>query len=142
MVLMDLADHEAALTSMHRALVDEGILLLSISHPCFTTPSCGWVKDDGGNKLYWKVDRYFVEGAYEQPVPPGAEEGLILFHRTLSTYLRSLLRTGFALLDVIEPMPAQEMLANYPRFRDDVRMSHFIVLKLQKRRVVLSGHMA
>jgi SAM-dependent methyltransferase len=133
MVLMDLADYEAALSSMHRALVDDGILLLSICHPCFTTPDCGWVKDDEGYKLYWKVDRYFIEGAYEQPVPPDAEEGLILFHRTLSTYLRTLLRMGFTLVDVIEPKPAEEMLAQYPHFRDDVRMSHFIIFKLQKR---------
>ena len=133
MVLMDLADYEAALSSMHRALVDDGILLLSICHPCFTTPDCGWVKDDEGYKLYWKVNRYFIEGAYEQPVPPDAEEGLILFHRTLSTYLRTLLRMGFTLVDVIEPKPAEEMLAQYPHFRDDVRMSHFIIFKLQKR---------
>jgi hypothetical protein len=141
-MLMDLADYEAALSSMHRALVDDGILLLSISHPCFTTPDCGWVRDDEGYKLYWKVDRYFVEGAYEQPVLFDAEEGLILFHRTLSTYLRTLLRMDFALLDVIEPEPAEEMLAQYPRFRDDIRMSHFIVLKLQKRRVASAGSSA
>jgi len=132
MMLMDLADHEAALASMHRALVEGGILVLSISHPCFIAPDCGWVKDDEGNKLHWKVDRYFAEGAYEQPVPPDAEEGLILFHRTLSTYLRTLLRTGFVLLDVIEPAPAEEMLTRYPRFRDDFRMSHFIVFKARK----------
>lgn len=142
MMLMDLADHEAALTSMHRALVEGGILVLSISHPCFTTPDCGWVKDDEGNKLYWKVDRYFAEGAYEQPMPPDAEDGLILFHRTLSTYLRTLLRTGFTLVDVIEPAPTEEMLARYPHFWDDFRMSHFIVFKLQKRRVTPSGNVA
>jgi SAM-dependent methyltransferase len=133
MMLMDLADYEAALFSMHRALVDDGILLLSISHPCFTTPDSGWVRDDKGNRLYWKVDRYFIEGAYEQRVPPDAEEGLILFHRTLSTYLRTLLRMSFLLLDVIEPMPAEDMMDRYPHFRDDVRMSHFIILKLQKQ---------
>jgi SAM-dependent methyltransferase len=142
MMLMDLGDHEAALSSMHRALVAGGILVLSIAHPCFTTPDCGWVKDDEGNKLYWKVDRYFAEGAYEQPMPPDAEEGLILFHRTLSTYLRTLLRMDFLLLDVIEPMPAEEMLARYPHFRDDFRMSHFIVFKLQKRCAASPGHVA
>jgi hypothetical protein len=49
---------------------------------------------------------------------------------------------GFTLLDVIEPAPAKEMLAQYPRFRDDVRMSHFIVFKLQKRRVASAGRLA
>jgi hypothetical protein len=32
----------------------------------------------------------------------------------------------------IEPKPAEEMLSAYPRFRDDFRMSHFIVFKARK----------
>jgi len=134
MVLMDLADHCAALRSIHRVLVESGILVFSICHPCFITPGCGWIRNSEGKKLYWKVDGYFAEGACEQPVPQGAEEGLLLFHRTLSNYLRTLLKTGFELLDVIEPKPADEMLTKYPRFRDDFRMCHFIVFKARKTR--------
>jgi 2-polyprenyl-3-methyl-5-hydroxy-6-metoxy-1,4-benzoquinol methylase len=132
MMLMGLADHRAALKSFYRLLTKGGILVFSISHPCFTTPDCGWVRDSDGTKLHWKVDHYFQEGPYEQPVPRGAEEGTLLFHRTLSNYLQTLLRTGFTLLDVIEPKPAEEMLAKYPRFRDDFRMGHFIVFKVKK----------
>jgi len=132
MVLMDLADHRAALQGFYRLLVESGILVFSISHPCFTTPGHGWIKDKDGAKLYWKVDRYFEEGAYEQPVPQEAKERLILFHRTLSNYIMTLLGTGFALLDVVEPKPAEEMLSKYPGFRDDLRRSHFIVFKAQK----------
>jgi len=132
MVLQDLADHQAAFRSVHRALVEGGIFVFSIAHPCFATPNCGWVRNSEGHKLYWKVDRYFSEEAYQQPWPPDAEEGVLLFHRTLSNYLRTLLRTGFALLDVVEPKPADDMLAKYPEFRDDLRMSHFIVFKARK----------
>lgn len=132
MVLMDLSDHRAALEGFHRLLVAGGILVFSISHPCFATPGSGWVKDDDGNKLCWKVDHYFEESPYEQPAPPGTQEGPLLFHRTLSNYIRTLLQTGFTLLDVIEPKPAEDMLGRYPRFRDDFRMSHFIVFKAQK----------
>jgi SAM-dependent methyltransferase len=133
MVLQDLADHRAALASFHRVLVENGVLVFSITHPCFATPTCGWVRDSEGRKLYWKVDQYFAEGAYEQPWPPDAEEGVLLFHRTLSNYIVTLLQTGFELLDVIEPKPLEEMLAEYPGFRDDYRMSHFIVFKARKR---------
>jgi SAM-dependent methyltransferase len=133
MVLMDLGDHRAALRSFYRVLAAGGLLVFSISHPCFTAPSMGWVRDEEGRKLHWKVDRYFDEGPFEQPWPPGASEGLILFHRTLSNYLRTLLRTGFELLDVIEPKPTEEALVDYPSFRDDFRMCHFIVFKAVKR---------
>jgi len=132
MVLHDLPDHKAALRNMYRVLVDRGILVFSISHPCFSTPNSGWVKDNRGEKLYWKVDTYFFESAFEQASPPNADEGLLMFHRTLSTYLKDLLNVGFELLDVVEPKPSEEMLSQYPEFRNDLRMSHFIIFKALK----------
>ena len=132
MVLQDLSDHKAALQSMNRVLVDRGLLIFSIPHPCFSTPNCGWVRGNKGKKLYWKVDRYFEECAFEQDWPPNTDEGLLLFHRTLSTYLTTLLNVGFELLDVVEPKPSEEMLSQYPEFVDDLRMSHFIVFKAIK----------
>ena len=134
MVLMGLPDHHAALASFNRVLVESGILVFSISHPCFSTPGHGWFKDAEGNRLHWKVDRYFYEEAYEQQLfTPDVGDNPFLFHRTLSNYLRAVRETGFALLDVIEPKPSEEMLAQYPGYEHHLRMSHFIVFKAQKR---------
>jgi 2-polyprenyl-3-methyl-5-hydroxy-6-metoxy-1,4-benzoquinol methylase len=133
MVLMDLPDHRAALKEFYRVLVEEGTLVFSISHPCFTAPGHGWVRDGKGNKLHWKMDRYFDEVALEEPPSPGTDEGTILYHRTLANYLTTLLELGFELLGVIEPKPSEEMLTRYPRFRDDLRMCHFIVFKARKQ---------
>ena len=132
MVLQDLFDYKAALRSMYRILADKGILIFSIPHPCFSTPNSRWVKDNTGKKLYWKVDKYFEERAFEQALPPNTDEAVLLFHRTLSTYLKALLNVGFELLDVVEPKPSEEMLSRYPEFVDDLRMSHFIVFKAIK----------
>lgn len=66
MVIQDLANYEKAFQEMNRLLVDGGSLIFSILHPCFVTPECGWEKTESGEKLYWRVDRYFYEGAYEQ----------------------------------------------------------------------------
>ena len=65
MVLHDLADHRVFLRSIHRVLVPKGILVISFSHPCFNTPNSGWMKEEDGRKLYWKVDQYFSEEAYD-----------------------------------------------------------------------------
>jgi ubiquinone/menaquinone biosynthesis C-methylase UbiE len=132
MVLMDLPDHRAALASFYRVLDDKGTLVFSISHPCFTPPDCGWVRDSDRNKLHWKVDRYFEEGPYEQRVFAEAGNRPLLFHRTLTNWLRTLRETGWELLDVIEPKPSEEMMVRYPKFRDDLRMCHFIVFKARK----------
>ena len=132
MVMQDLADHRGFLKSIRLVLADNGILVISFSHPCFTTPDCGWVKEDDGRKRYWKVDRYFTEGPYETQVLADDDTKLIFFHRTLSEYFRSFLESGFKLLDLVEPKPVEDMLSKYPGFRDDFRMSHFIVIKASK----------
>jgi SAM-dependent methyltransferase len=137
MVLMDLPDHRAALQEFHRVLAEEGTLVFSISHPCFTAPGCGWVRDGDGNKLYWKLDCYFAERGYEQPPPRDADEGTILYHRTLANYLTTLLELGFELLGVVEPKPSEEMMVKYPRFRDDLRMCHF---RVQGAQALVGSH--
>jgi ubiquinone/menaquinone biosynthesis C-methylase UbiE len=134
MVLMDLPDHRAALHSFARVLTQGGTLVFSISHPCFSAPDHGWVRDEEGNRLYWKMDRYFAEGVFEQQLfAEAVAEPPLLFHRTLSNYVRTLLDVGFELLGMVEPKPSEEMLARYPGFAHHLRMSHFVVFKARKR---------
>jgi 2-polyprenyl-3-methyl-5-hydroxy-6-metoxy-1,4-benzoquinol methylase len=66
MVIHDLADHQKAFNEIHRVLIPNGIFVFSILHPCFDTPGSGWVKNDEGQKVYWKVKNYFDEGPNEQ----------------------------------------------------------------------------
>ncbi|GIP63170.1 class I SAM-dependent methyltransferase [Virgibacillus pantothenticus] len=130
MVMQDLENVEKAFREMYRLLVDGGTFVFSILHPCFVTPESGWVKDDYGNKLHWKVDQYFYEGVYEQRF--GDEEKVLLFHRTLTTYINTLLTIGFRLEKIMEPKPTQAMLKKYPSFEEDFRCADFVVFKLKK----------
>ena len=135
MVLQDLSDYEAVIREMHRVLVPGGAFIFTIAHPCFTAPECGWVRDDEGEKLHWKVDRYFEEVVSEQDYPRGAKDRLLHFHRTLTSYFRAVREAGFAVEALVEPRPSEEMLSRYPEFRDDLRMCHFLAFKARKRRV-------
>lgn len=130
MVIQDLANYEKAFHEMYRLLVDGGIFIFSILHPCFVTPECGWEKTESGEKLHWNVDKYFYEGAYEQGL--GDKEKMLFFHRTLTSYINALIKTGFVLEGIIEPMPSVEMLEKYPSFEEDFRCPDFIVFKLKK----------
>ncbi|MET1013830.1 MAG: class I SAM-dependent methyltransferase [Paenisporosarcina sp.] len=130
MVFHDLADYQKALKEMYRLLVDGGEFVFSILHPCFVTPNCGWVKSEAGEKLHWKVDNYFSEGVYEQQF--GGEQKVLFFHRTLTSYLNAIKKTGFSLESMIEPKPSEEMLHLYPSFEEDLRCADFIVFKLKR----------
>ncbi|KKB75528.1 MULTISPECIES: class I SAM-dependent methyltransferase [Bacillus] len=130
MVMQDLADYEKAFQEMHRLLTDRGCFIFSILHPCFITPESGWEKSKDGKKLHWNVDQYFYEGTYEQKL--GDRENMLFFHRTLTSYMNTLIKTGFMLEGLVEPKPSEEMLKKYPSFEEDFRCPDFIVFKLRK----------
>lgn len=130
MVIQDLANYEKAFQEMYRLLVGGGNFIFSILHPCFITPESGWERTDKGEKLHWNVDRYFYEGVYEQVL--GDKEKMLFFHRTLTSYINTLTRTGFVLESIIEPTPSKDMLNKYPSFEEDFRCADFIVFKLRK----------
>ncbi|QOR68040.1 class I SAM-dependent methyltransferase [Cytobacillus suaedae] len=132
MVMMDLADYGAALNEMHRLLKEDGYFIFSILHPCFVTPKSWWVRDSQGRKQYWRLENYFHEGVYEQMLPVDAEEKVVFYHRTLTSYFKTFQKTGFILEELIEPKPSEEMLEKYPSFEEDLNFSNFIVFKLRK----------
>lgn len=130
MVIQDLEDYERAFQEMYRLLMNGGCFIFSILHSCFVTPGSGWEKNNNGEKIHWKVNNYFYEGAYEQRL--GDKERMILFHRTLTSYMNTLIKTGFILEGLVEPKPSKEMLSKYPSFEEDLRCADFIVFKLRK----------
>lgn len=130
MVIQDLADYEGAISEMYRLLVDGGVFIFSILHPCFVTPECGWEKTADGQKLHWNVDNYFYEGCFEQGL--GGAEKMVFYHRTLTSYIDTILRTGFTIERIVEPKPTEEMIQKYPMAEEDLRCPDFIVFKLRK----------
>lgn len=130
MVIQDLANYEKVFKEMYRLLSDNGCFIFSILHPCFITPESGWEKTDDGEKLHWNVDHYFYEDVYEQRM--GGKEKILLFHRTLTSYVNAIIKAGFTLEGLVEPKPSEEMLNKYPTFEEDFRCADFIVFKLKK----------
>jgi len=131
-VLQDLPDLAAAVAELFRVLRPGCFAALAITHPVFAAPVYGWVRDEQGRKLYWKVDRYFSEGPLEQAYPSGSDRPVLLFHRTLTTYFNTLTEAGFAVERLLEPTPDEGKLEKYPGFIDDFRMAHFLIFKVRK----------
>lgn len=128
MVIQDLENYQQAFKEIYRVLRNDGVFIFSILHPCFQTPKSGWEKGHAGENLYWKVDNYFYEGAYEQR---GMDQ-VIFYHRTLTSYVQALCKAGFLIEDIVEPTPSEKMLEKYPTFREDFRSPDFIVFRLKK----------
>jgi len=132
MVIQDLEDHTAALRECFRLLRDGGTLVFSILHPCFITPGSGWIRDGRGKKEAWRVSGYFLEGVYEQAFPEEAENKVVFYHRSLTTYMTAIREVGFEMDEMVEPRPSDELVREDPEYREDLIHPNFLVFKLRK----------
>ena len=93
-----------------------------------------------GEILHFPVDNYYYEGQ-RQAIFLGEE--VIKYHRTLTTYLNTLLEKGFELQHVIEPKPPKDMM-DLPGMKDEMRRPMMLLISARKRgnliyRVVLKN---
>lgn len=127
MVIQDLPDYKSAIAEAYRLIKPGGAYIFSILHPCFVAPVGEWVKE-GGQKQYWKVDRYFDGGRFEQR----SLYKTFFYHRTLSSYVTTILQNGFKLEALVEPSPNLDKLQQYPRLEDGLRIPDFLIFKARK----------
>ena len=74
------------------------------------------------------MDRYFEEGPREAVF---LGETMTKYHRTLTTYLQTLLEQGLVLRQVVEPRPPQEMM-DLPGMREELRRPMMLLLSAHK----------
>lgn len=135
-VISSLAFHyiksfEDVVGKIHRCLKQGGDLVFSAEHPIFTAEgSQNWYYDDQGNALYWPVDHYFTEGA-RTAIFLGEE--VIKYHRTLTTYLQTLLKAGFTLTGVVEPQPTEAALLTVAGMKDELRRPMMVLVSARKQ---------
>ncbi len=139
LVLLNLECLEASLREFHRVLQPKGFLIFSVVHPAFNVYGPGyWELGEKKSKSRRRIGRHFVMTDYfsekEFQVQWKTRNGkkfpqpFSFFHRTVSTYVNSLLQTGFRLLAIEEPRPVSDD-AFFDRER---RVPFFLVLKAGK----------
>ena len=107
-----------------------GYFVFSVEHPVFTAyGSQDWYYDENGNILHFPVDNYYYEGK-RKAVFLGEE--VVKYHRTLPTYLNTLLTHGFELSQVVEPQPPDSML-HIPGMLDEMRRPMMLIVSARKR---------
>jgi ubiquinone/menaquinone biosynthesis C-methylase UbiE len=132
-VLTGIQDIDAAIKEFYRVLRTGGKLVISLLHPCFSTPKVrGWIRkpidsDKPEDWIYWKVDRYFErtieEWKYLDLSP------VYSFHRPLSDYMTSLIRTGFVITDFEEPRPDPTVVQeHYRELTGYLRIPFFLII--------------
>ena len=123
-------DYEGLVRKVQGWLTKKGRFVFSAEHPVFTAYGTqDWYYDDEGRILHFPVDRYYYEGEREAVF---LGERIIKYHRTLTAYLRTLLKNGFEIEDFVEPQPPENM-RDLPGMEDEMRRPMMLIVSAQKR---------
>lgn len=134
-VLSSLAFHytpnfQEVCEQVFKSLSAKGSFVFSVEHPVFTAEGRqDWLYDEAGKPELWPVDHYFTEGK-RQANFLGSQ--VTKYHRTLTTYLNTLLTVGFTLEAVVEPQPEPRLLAEVPGMADELRRPMMLLVKAVK----------
>lgn len=122
-------DFEALAEKISRWLKPGGAFVFSVEHPVFTSAgSQDWFYDAKGNIMHFPVDRYYYEGERDAVF---LGEHVIKYHRTLTTYINTLLNDGFLLKKIIEPQPPKSMM-DMPGMADEMRRPMMLLISAVK----------
>ncbi|WP_028043660.1 class I SAM-dependent methyltransferase [Candidatus Stoquefichus massiliensis] len=123
-------DYENLVEKIEKWLKPKGYFVFSVEHPLFTAEGKqDWYYDNQGNVLHFPIDNYFYEGKRDAVF---LGEHVIKYHRTLTTYLNTLLIHHFELLNIIEPQPPQDMM-DLPGMADEMRRPMMLIVLAQKK---------
>ena len=127
MVLHTIEDLDAALESSYRLLKGEGILFISLPHPCY------WAFYTGINKYepynYKISKKYFIDFKITNDQTPFPQKTPYI-HRPISMYEESLIKTGFTIKNISSPFPDKEIMKQYKIAWD---FPHFLFIISRKK---------
>jgi SAM-dependent methyltransferase len=110
-------DFDRPVRTIHRALAPGGALVFTIEHPVYMAAARPhWISDDDGKRT-WPVSRYAIEGERQTD---WFVNGVVKYHRTISTTLNTLMRAGFELLRIEEFAPSSQQIAETPSLAEEL----------------------
>lgn len=126
-----IADFQLLIKKISRGLCEGGILLFSLEHPIVTANKGNesWVINQEGNLLHFAVDNYQDEGLRTQK---WLVDNVMMYHRTMSTILNTLIENGLQIEKVIEPIPTKEAVCNLPSLHKEFRRPSFLIVRAKK----------
>lgn len=124
-------DFNKVTEDVYRLINNGGYFIFSQEHPLSTCFNYGerWTKDENGKKLYANISNYSIDGKRESK---WFKDGIIKYHRTFESLVNSLIKTGFVIEEIMEPIASEEIMEEYPGYRDNVHKPDFLLIKARK----------
>ena len=85
-----------------------------------------WIYDSNGEIKHFPIDNYFYEGKRETNF---LDEKVLKYHRTLTTYINTLIKNGFVIKNIIEPTPNTKLLKTDKSMQNELRRPMMLIIK-------------
>ena len=127
LVIHYIQDYESLVKEIHALLKVGGEFVFNVEHPTFTAAgSQDWEYDEDGKVKHFPVDNYYYEGKREAIF---LGEKVTKYHRTLTTYIMTLLDNNFSIEAVVEAKPTDEIVHT---MMNELRRPMMLIIKARK----------
>lgn len=123
-------DFDAICKKIYCSLVNYGDFIFSVEHPIFTsTENQDWIYNDEGEIVFWPIDNYQNEEIRHTKF---LGEEVIKYHRTVTTYINTLIKNGFRIEQISEPKPPNYMIEENIYLKNELRRPMFLMIAAKK----------
>jgi len=117
------------LSTVAGSLTPGGSLVFSVEHPIFSAPTVQELATRPDGSRFWPLDHYLVEG---ERVRHWFVDGVVKEHRTVATYVNSLIDAGLAVARLVEWGPSLADVESRPELADELHRPWFLLLSATK----------
>jgi len=112
-------------------LNDGGYFIFSQEHPLTTALLSDdyWTKTEDGEIIKYNLTTYSLEG--ERRINWLNNE-VIKYHRSFSGIINSLVETGFTIEKMLEPVPSEDIMEQYPAYKRYIHKPDFLMIRAKK----------
>lgn len=130
MALMDIPDLAATLRTVARILRPDGWFVFAITHPVLDAAlERIEIVHKGDGSTYRQVRGYFREGPWRGENPNGVRGKVDTYHRTLSTYVNTILAAGLLVEQMVEPRATGRLAERVPHLQ---RVPGVLIVRCKK----------
>ncbi len=125
-------DFDSFAKNMFSVLNKDGQLLFSQEHPIITATIDGnghFNKDKNGNRVSYTFSNYNEPG---ERYVHWYVDGVVKYHRTISDVINALVKAGFIIEEVCEPVPEDWAIEKLPTIVKEYIKPNFLIVKARK----------
>ncbi len=119
------------MSTVAESMVEGGSLVFSVEHPIYSAPTTHEFETSANGDRIWPLDNYLVEG---ERVTSWFVDGVVKEHRTVATYVNTVIDAGLVVDRLVEWGPTAEDIAERPELADDLHRPWFLLLRATKPR--------